>query len=1163
MLQFQVLGPVEVVRGDEIVPLGGPQRQTLLACLLTRPNEFWSRDALVEALWGDEAPERAPELLRSLISHLRRALDPDHNPHSADSVLPSVPGGYRIRVDSDDLDTLRFERAAEEGRQLLANGDPAAAGQRLGEALALWRGPAFGELADREFARPEAARLEELRLLAVETRADALLHDNNHTTALVELERLVEAHPYRERLWELYLLALYRSGRQADALRAYGRLRSRLVDELGVDPGPALQDLERAILMQDPRLDPPGTPLVVSSSTLVGVDERLPFVGRARELDGIADALKRSDVEGRQVVLINGEPGVGKSRLVTEAARRAVEDGAYVVAGGCEQDGDIPYRPFVEALRRFVEQVPRAELARHLGRGAADLTRLVPELSELVPSLPAPTRSDPDTQRYRLFDAVAEWLVAASRTQPFAFLVDDLHWATATTLALFRHLVLTPGAAHVLFVGTYRDTDLPNNPALADLLADLRRAPEVTRLTLGGLDEPEVEQLVDSLLDTPEPDVVQRLHVDTGGNPFLIGEVVRDLAATGSLQVPQGVREMLEARLRKLSEPAREAVRAAAVCGTEFFLPVVAEVARLDEDTALSALEECAHAGLVVEDVDRPDWYRFAHTLMRSTLFEQLSASRRARLHLRIAEALEDEPRVRASPTEVARHLVAAGPVADPDLLVSRCLEAARKALAGFVNDEAAAFCEHALDFVAHDDARRCDLLVVLGKALRALGDDRYRGVLREAIDLAREADRPRDLADAVLAARREFWRGLQEVDPDRVDDFEAALAAAPADDIALRVRLLSALAGELGFSGDQSRQRELTEEAVSSAWQLDDPETLAEALIARRLSVWEPSLAARLELAEELAGLAPHLTDPNLRWRTLQAAIAPHLEAGNVARALQLIDRVATIADELSDPRPRWAALYYRAAIAQLRCELDEAERLAEEAAAARHPDDLEGQLAYAGQAFYVNYERGELEDCVELLELAGEQTPLEGPVLAAGALLYAQLERREEARSMLDRFVDERLTIPSPDPTSLITLCAAAEAAARLADARAAERITPLLRPHSGELAGSAGFSLGAVDRYLGLLAATQGNCETARRHYRRALSLHTRVGAHGFAARTRCDLAELMLSEGSGKPDEVRALLEDAAAAAADLGIAHVERRARELLRRLEPVSSSPGS
>jgi DNA-binding SARP family transcriptional activator len=254
-VQFKILGPLEVLDGRRRVELGRPKQRVVLAVLLVHANQVVALDRLIEELWGEQPPAQATASLQTYVSNLRRALEPDRAPREPARILRSEAPGYLLAVDPADIDAARLERLAREGRELLRDGRPRDAQGRLTRALALWRGPALAEFADEPFARTEAGRLEELRAVALEDRIAADLALGEHRAVIGELQRLVEREPLREQLWAHLILALYRSGRQADALAAYQRCRQTLADELGIDPGPALRQLQLDVLQQAPSLD--------------------------------------------------------------------------------------------------------------------------------------------------------------------------------------------------------------------------------------------------------------------------------------------------------------------------------------------------------------------------------------------------------------------------------------------------------------------------------------------------------------------------------------------------------------------------------------------------------------------------------------------------------------------------------------------------------------------------------------------------------------------------------------------------------------------------------------------------------------------------------------------------------------------------------------------
>jgi DNA-binding SARP family transcriptional activator len=379
-LQYRVLGPVEALVDGRPVALGAPRQRALLALLLTQPNRVVPTSRLIDMLWGEEPPASAANLVQGAVSGLRKALGRE--------AIDTRGAGYAVRVEADALDLERFERLSHAGAVALAEGSFDQAARLLGEALALWRGPALADLADEEGLGPVAARLDELRLLALERRLEAEVERGRHADVLPEIDALVREHPLREHPWRLLMLALYRSGRQAEALAAYREARARLVEELGIEPGPALRELERAVLAQDPTLAPAGTAPTLATGTgllrsilvvaLGGALDRLLRVAEplarepAREL-----VLAATVAEARQLgqasrgVYEHREALLARGAHARAAAFTSITPGADLVRLATEQDVDLL---LVDAPERLLED---GRLVSMLGQAPCDVAVLV------------------------------------------------------------------------------------------------------------------------------------------------------------------------------------------------------------------------------------------------------------------------------------------------------------------------------------------------------------------------------------------------------------------------------------------------------------------------------------------------------------------------------------------------------------------------------------------------------------------------------------------------------------------------------------------------------------------------------------------------------------------------------------------------------------------
>ena len=575
---------------------------------------------------------------------------------------------------------------------------------------------------------------------------------------------MTREHPLRERLWTARMLALYRSGRQAEALQVYQSLRAHLVEELGIEPGAALRELEGAILRHDPDLDfepcRQGMPREVQANiplpTRAGLVPPSGVVGREAERAALVGAIKSVQTPGvTKMVLISGEAGIGKTTLLLEAARAAHDSGAIVLYGRCDEDLAVPYRPWSEALTHLVAHAP-SELLAALAPHAGCLVQLAPALAGLLGAPPAPVMSDPESARYVLFGAVASTLRAAGELAPVVLGLEDLHWADAASLQLLRHVAGALEPARLLVVGTFRESDGAAARPLGELLGTVHREPGRARIALGGLDGTEVLAMMEAAghqIDEHGLALRDALLAETDGNPFFVGELLRygvdaravdpedgRRVASGSLGRdgwPVSVREVISRRVALLGDVGRRVLAIASIFGRDFDLDLLAAASDLDEDTLLDVMDQAREAGLV-SNVDG-DRYSFVHALIEHALYDSLSPARRARLHRGAAEIIEAKCRgsTEARVSELAYHWAQAP--ASPgnlDKAIYYAQAAGDAALARLGPDEALRWYSRALALLEKspnpDDLLCCRLLVSTGDAQRQTGNRSYRQTLLE-----------------------------------------------------------------------------------------------------------------------------------------------------------------------------------------------------------------------------------------------------------------------------------------------------------------------------------------------------------------------------------------------------------------------------------------------
>jgi len=1162
-MEFRILGPLEALDAGDPLPLSGAKQRALLAILLLNANRPVSRDALIDALWDERPPDTARKALQVYVSELRKLLGHDR--------IVTRPPGYLVRVGGDELDLHRFERLLGDATNALAQRRAESAAAALRVALALWRGQPLGEFAYERFAQLEIGRLEELRLTALEERIEADLALGRHGALVGELEALVAEHPLRERLRGQLMLALYRSGRQAEALDAYRAARRLLDEELGLEPSEELQHLERAILVHDPSLEP--RRLV---ATRPPPESRGVFVGRERELGELLAGLDDCVSGHGRLFLLVGEPGIGKSRIADELAGRARERDVEVLWGRCWEAGGAPaYWPWVQALRVHVRETGPDALQAQIGHGAADLAQMLPELRELFPDLPEALSADPEGARFRLFEATASFLRAAAASRPLLLVLDDLHAADTPSLLLLEFLARELAGVGILAVGAFRDVDPTLKDPLAATLAELTRQ-EVTRLlALGGLAEVDIGDYIKHTAGMePAPELVATIHRETEGNPLFVGEVVRLLAAEGDLAerapdddwrpaIPHGVRAVIRRRLDRLPEECVRVLDLAAVLGREFRIDALEEIAGLPTPRLLDAFEEAMADRLVTDVPGAPGQLRFSHALVRDVLYDELTPAARLRRHLEVGEALERLYAHERGPhlAELAYHFVAAAPGGAVAKAVEYSRGAGDRAVALLAYEEAVRLYRLALRALALavpvDEQARCELLLRVGDAQARAGDERgAKETFLEAAALAR-GGRAAHLARAALGYGGRFTWARAGTDAHLVPLLEDALAALGDEESELRVRVLSRLAGALRDQYDRAPRAALIEQAVELARRLGDPAALAYALDAMiPVIFWPENPEHRLALSDELIAVARQAGDRERGATAHYCRAMALLELGDLPGTKAALDACARQTEELKQPAQEWLVVVTRATLALFEGRFAAAEELMEQALAlGQRAQPSDAVLSYRVQLFTLRRERHDLEGVEEVLVRAIEEYPARPMFRCMLALLCAELGREQEAATMLGELTRDGCAALPATNEWLFSLGFLAEVAERVGDVERAGVLYELLLPYSGRNGSTPDYiATGSVARALGLLAAVMGRSDDARRNFEQALAMNERMGALPWVARTKEDYARMLLAGGKpGDRDEAERLVAEAQADYRALGMESYAARASAMSTR----------
>lgn len=1068
----------------------------MLAYLALNRGRPVCRDDLVRAVWGDDAHGHGGDL-SSLLSRLRRLLG-DGTIIGKGAMSVQLAAGVGV-----DFHDARASLAEAEDAVRSADAETAGAAARRTTAITR-RGLLVGQA--HEWLEAWRSELSEIDVRARECIVEAVLTTGGpDLPAAIECAReLVAAEPYRESAYALLMRALAAQGNVAQALRVYDEMRVRLRDELALAPGPRLRALHGQLLGEASTVAPPSLPDRPSAAR-VPPPMGLPrsdgdLVGRTRELRVLRLALEQTVDRRCHLVLLEGQAGIGKTRLALHFAQECRRAGGPALYGRCDAETLQPYQPFVEALRRHLSTAP----ASGIGMRIPDLRLLLPELAADA-STPRPDSGD----RHRVVDAVCMALAEVASGSPLLLVLDDLHWADTPTLLILRQILRCLTTVPVLILAGYRPAD--RGEALAGTLADLRREHGLGHITLQGLDCEAASALV-AQLDGPDisATVVQSLWERSHGNPLFLKELVRQRHERERAgddvtdeRLPEAVKAIIGQRLALLSHEARTVLEVACVAGSEVPIELFEALCGLSEDALDVALREVVEAGMLVEREEIYGRFAFEHSLFRQSLYEELTCTRRARLHLRVGEALDA---LGAPHAELAHHFGQAPPSRGRARAHEHAALAGHHALSVLAFEDAVRHYEQAL--VGCSGEHRFELLLALGGAQARAGElARARASFQEAAELARELAAPRGLARAALGCGIYGRMAGGVVDGALVEMLEEALAGLNGSDPVLRSRLLARLAIELRFTHDLERLGRLIDEAIALARGAADPAALGDALVARHWSLWAPeNVDERLDTARELAAADHHrLKLQGHRWRVIDL-----LEVGDMRRVEAEIEAYATVALPRRQPADLWHVHLFQALRLLLAGDYGRAD--VESHAAyelGRRVGDVNAHQGYVLQQLALRRDRGGLEAVEDGVRENVRRFPAIPGWRCALALLLCELTRLDEARAHLDDLARDHFAAIPRDGLWLGALACLAEAAATLAEQRHAAVLYELLRPF-GDRTVTLGFAAaccGSASRPLALLASTLERDE-ADAHFAAALAAHERMGARPWVARTRIE-------------------------------------------------------
>lgn len=1102
-VQLDVLGPVRLRRDDVAVDLGTPRQRAIVAALALEHGRPLSADTLITRVWGDDPPATVTATLQSYIGQLRRALEPDRRPRQSATVLVTEAGGYALRVAPLARDDTALLSAVDRARPLLtvvpdplrpaappaARNQVAQALEVLDAAVSRWRGIPYGELGDDPDAATERVRLAEHRTAAVELAVVARLALGRHREVAATLEELTRTQPLHERWWALWAVALTRSGRQADALAALQRLRSVLDDELGIEPGAPVRELQTAILRQDPTvgwLERPadGRPAARRFAATESAAEppapvpsavapaAWPLAGRTAELTRLLAALDRARGGRPVAVWVTGEAGIGKTRLVTELIGHARRRGFGVAAADCSRPAAAALWPWREILAAAGAAWPEAE----------------PEPAATV-------------------HAVIRALSDAARRQPVLVLLEDVHEADRASLDLLRHLVGSLTDEPLLVVATRR-SGTGDDETLTGVAAAIARRDGV-RVDLTGLSPAEAQGLIAAATGSDWPlHRVAELTARCGGNPYFLVETARTGGAvTGSLT------DVVAVRLAALPPATRTALAVIAVIGGAADPTVAALTLGVDRVRLAADLAPAVAAGMLV-DPGTDGHVRFAHGVVAEVVLTELGAAAGSVWHGRIAATLDAHSPLRRieDRADLARHWQSAGPehAAAGWRSVLRAAEAAGREGA---HREAADLLIRAVTLQEQDrdstDDERHILLMLLADAQRWAGDW---AALGRTVDLAMAT--AEQIGDHALAARTAvatiegaIWqvRTFGVVHAPVIAALERILARLDADPdaISLQARARIALATELYYSTAQPRIDQLVDEAVALADSSGDPRLQSVVLAGAFSARWRAdTLDWRAAVADRAVAVATSLGDARAQALAQTLRVCAALERGDLGLVRAELPSALALARHLGLVT---AEVVLLAADIPLRAmagdDVTAARELAEVTELAQRSRVPNFDRALAGTSALAALWAGDMAAIAALGEQVAAQDEDGVAMDHLGPWLLLRLGMADLARTT---FPTVAVDLSGQSYPLLANACLACELGLGLGDADLAARGHRIAAPYAGRMAvaGSA-LALGPVDGFLAFGAAAAGDLAAAARHAEAGLALGTAWGLPRYVA------------------------------------------------------------
>ena len=904
------------------------------------------------------------------------------------------------------------------------------------------------------------------------------------------------------------------------------------------------------------------------------------FVGRQGEMERLVGAFGDSLSSRGRLVMLAGEPGIGKTRTAQELAIHAQAQGAQVLWGRCyDSEGAPPYWPWVQPLRDYMLGVDQPRLQSELGPGSEDIAEIIPELRDLLPGLGPPPTLEPQQARFRLFESIAKFLCKAAQSQPLVLILDDLHWADEPSLMMLQYLVRQIGQSRILILGCYRDMELSRQHRLSETLAQLSREPVFLRETLRGLDLEDTGRFIQSATDsTPSRNLVEAIYSHTEGNPFFTSEVIRllsdrgelDLARTGSIgsiRIPEGVREVIGQRLNRLSDSCNQVLTMASVIGREFDFGLLRILdPEKSEDALLETVDEAAAARLIEELPGAIDRYRFSHALVQQTLSEELTTSRRVRLHARVAIALEDlyAGQADAHAAELAQHFAEAEAHLGPEKMVRFSLTAGNRALAAYAFEEALVHFDRALEAREGQpmDDELADLLFGKGLAM-VVTLDRHR--VHEAVEtLARALDhyvaannttQAVAVANAYLPALAGHRTGMVEL-LSRV-----LTVTAPGS---LEAGRLLSLYGRLKGhqDGDYQSAQEAFDEALAIAEREGDAGLEMQVLAAGSyVDFFHLQHAGCIEKTRRVLELGRQVDDPAAQLLALYGSAHAHTALGNFAEARKHSAACLEMGERFRDRYWLAGALLRMVATAMWEGDWQSAREFSDRALELSDRDPrvlgtrvlLEGYVGESEQASEFIQRLIATRRLTSAIEEAGAGNAYTAATIPMAARMANGQTGIGDAREAADSMLASEIATPLFRNAAHVGLAMMSVIAH---DPEGAQRQFNALLPSKGIFVTQLGM---AIDHILGLLCHTLGDFKLASAYFEDALAFCRKAGYRPALAWSCYDYADALLAGAQDQvpipSDKAIALLDESLAISTELGMRPLIERVTALRETLD--------